>query len=55
MDNWEYWVTTLSGDDASKDKNELDEFGKDGWELVCVIPSVKMQPLLFAYFKRPKK
>lgn len=55
MEKWQYDVVTLTGKNMEQDREKLNDFGKDGWELVCIIPKEITVPrtLSFAaYFKR---
>ena len=46
MQKWEY--LTLSG---YPDEYELNEYGKQGWELVCIVTKGSLTGV--AYLKRP--
>jgi hypothetical protein len=55
MTKWEYAVIPLvsaSGVGHSKQKEELDKYGLEGWELVSMI---ELGLELIAYLKREKK
>jgi hypothetical protein len=51
MQKWEYWVIKKKG--VPFGTSEMNEIGKDGWELVTIIehPTDKTVGLLY-YFKR---
>ena len=56
MEKWEYRITTLFGENVQEDKENLDSWGKEGWELVSVVQTVgKKDALLLAYYKRQLK
>jgi G:T-mismatch repair DNA endonuclease (very short patch repair protein) len=43
----------MLGEDCEKDRKALDEFGKDGWELVSVVHCESIgKTKILAYFKR---
>lgn len=48
---WEYLVTVLSSDPFD-DEREMDDYGREGWELVAVTPAGARRASV-AYFKRP--
>jgi hypothetical protein len=52
---WEYHVSYL--DTSATIHDELDGWGREGWELVAVTPheSQTTESVLLAIFKRPKK
>lgn len=52
---WEYHVTYL--DTSATIHEELDRWGRKGWELVAVTPyrSKATRSVLLAIFKRPKE
>ncbi len=55
MKKWEYMVQQVSGllcSSNSEHKGKLDEYGKEGWELVSVCCEGQFT---FAYFKRPNE
>ena len=54
MAKWEYAVIPLKSDNRSDrtDKNTLDTYGAEGWELINI---VKIGLQLIAYFKREKR
>jgi hypothetical protein len=55
MDKWEYGVERLnvSGEIAIRDaEKQLNDSGREGWELVSVVPSTGGYLL---FFKRPVK
>ena len=56
MEKWDYFVWYLDASyEAASMTNDLDERGRDGWELVAVVPhrsSVSGENLA-AFFKRP--
>jgi hypothetical protein len=47
---WEYLVVHLS--EYEKGKDELNEYGKEGWELVSV--AVILEKYVWGYLKRQK-
>jgi hypothetical protein len=49
MTTWEYLTAPLL---VHSTKQILDNFGRDGWELVQVVPGMNPENLV-AYFKRP--
>jgi hypothetical protein len=55
MAKWEYKMTTLFGQNAKEDKENLDSWGKEGWELISVVQTVGKENLLLVYLKRVKK
>lgn len=50
MQTWEYLTAPLL---VHATKQILDNFGRDGWELVQVVPGPAGGDQLVAYFKRP--
>jgi hypothetical protein len=53
VQTWEYYVWHLdSGMDAAAMRDDLQRQGRDGWELVSVVPSGQGATLV-ALFKRP--
>ena len=46
MDRWEYTTLAASVLNRKKTQEQLNELGRQGWELVCVCDSV------YFYFKR---
>jgi Domain of unknown function (DUF4177) len=63
MQKWEYKIIKI---DVYANQKELNEFGKEGWELVALLPAkykgtlqgaigeLELEPdPLMAYFKRP--
>jgi hypothetical protein len=55
MTKWEYDITTLIGENTKGARETLDEYGKAGWELVCIIRSADNNYVMIAYFKREKE
>ena len=49
MTNWEYLTAPVL---VHATKQILDNFGRDGWELVQIVPGMNPENLV-AYFKRP--
>lgn len=47
---WEYIVTQIT---PAKAKEQLDQAGEEGWELVSVVQPSPSSPML-AFFKMPK-
>lgn len=50
MTTWEYLTAPVL---VHNTKMILDNFGRDGWELVQIVPNPLNQENLVAYFKRP--
>jgi len=50
MQTWEYVTVPLL---VHATKQILDNWGRDGWELVTVVPGQSAEQLV-AYFKRPQ-
>ena len=50
-ERWEYKIVSYDRRDGS-DERMLREYGRDGWQLVCVVP--RPESLMFGefYFKR---
>jgi hypothetical protein len=46
MQKYEYLCVSIAGNGAATTK-QLNEYGKEGWELVCVVAPT------WHYFKRP--
>ena len=66
MTKWEYYTKRYKLsflNEPKKQKEDFDELGKDGWELVSVVPIAEPVPFttvpvtkaVIAYFKREKK
>jgi hypothetical protein len=56
MQRWDYHVWYLdTSAEAESIRNDLDRWGREGWELVSVVPhtSSVSGPVLVAIFKRP--
>jgi hypothetical protein len=55
VQTWEYYVWHLdSSIDAAAMRDDLQRQGREGWELVSVVPSGAVQSAtLIAIFKRP--
>lgn len=53
---WEYQVEALAFDEVALYQDALDNMGRDGWELVTVVPTVwgKNQMWPAAIYKRPR-
>jgi len=51
MSKWEYRILFLSEKETSRDTEDLNTFGEDGWELVGVVQSKRG---LLGYLKREK-
>ena len=49
MTKWEYLTAPVL---VHNTKAILDNFGRDGWELVALVPGLNPENLV-AYFKRP--
>ncbi|WP_217988499.1 DUF4177 domain-containing protein [Paucisalibacillus globulus] len=60
MNNWEYmvenWTIPIDTTNREEFETELNEYGKDGWELVTIIPKLgvidELQVVSQLIFKR---
>lgn len=60
MNNWEYmvenWTIPIDTTNREEFETELNEYGKDGWELVTIIPKMgvidELQVVSQLIFKR---
>lgn len=60
MNNWEYmvenWTIPIDATNREEFETELNEYGKDGWELVTIIPKMgvidELQVVSQLIFKR---
>ncbi|AZN30436.1 DUF4177 domain-containing protein [Flaviflexus salsibiostraticola] len=52
MTQWEYMTAPLL---IHNTKTILDNFGRQGWELVTVMPGPQGTENVVAYFKKPKE
>lgn len=52
---WEYDLLAMSLQDHEGARNDLNDFGRDGWELVAILPqsSEALIGWVLAVFKRP--
>ncbi|HEY7164267.1 MAG TPA: hypothetical protein VIB79_06870 [Candidatus Binatia bacterium] len=66
MPLWEYSLIYGLNDGKGQERDFLDRWGKDGWELVCIVPAgYRQYPLeppspdnsgyCYYYFKRPRE
>jgi hypothetical protein len=51
MTRWEYKMIGDREWDINEGREQLEHWGKQGWELVCLLPRGPMHPLF--YLKRP--
>ncbi|GEM_PF-3017634 len=52
---WEYKKVETSGSFFGAEKDDLNRYGKEGWELVTVVYEKGSEGLVKLYFKREKK
>ena len=55
MEKWEYIVVDLHHAEADKNKEVLDNLGRDGWELVSALQITFGVLRVVGYLKRKKK
>ena len=56
MTNWDYWLLLIAWeqDEISEIENKMKDRGREGWELVSVVPRVGAKDsFTIAFFKRP--